>query len=45
LRILLIDNAPWCRTGYGMQVASLLPQLSKLECVGVPESVALFAWQ
>ena len=44
MRILLSSNAPWCRTGYGVQAASLLPRLGALECVGGPENIALFAW-
>lgn len=44
MRVLLSSNAPWCRTGYGVQVASLLPRLARLGVVGKPENIAVFAW-
>jgi glycosyltransferase involved in cell wall biosynthesis len=44
MRILLSSNAPWCRTGYGVQVENLLPRVGALECVGGAEKIALFAW-
>lgn len=44
MRILLSSNAPWVGSGYGVQVASLLPRLSELEVVGGEENVGVFAW-
>ncbi len=44
MKILLSSNAPWCRTGYGVQVSSLLPRLGALDVVGGPEQLGLFAW-
>lgn len=44
MRILLSSNAPWCSTGYGVQVRSLLPRLGGLKVVGRPENIGIFAW-
>lgn len=44
MRVLLSSNAPWCATGYGVQVQSLLPRLGALEVVGKPENLGVFAW-
>ncbi len=44
MRVLLSSNAPWSKTGYGVQVASLLPRLSALPVVGGVENVGVFAW-
>lgn len=44
MRILLSSNSPWTRTGYGVQVKSLLSRLGALSIVGGPENVGVFAW-
>jgi len=44
LRLLYSSNAPWARSGYGVQGASLLPRLADLPQFDGRESVAIFAW-
>lgn len=44
LRLLYSSNAPWSRSGYGVQGASLLPRLAQLPQFGGKEAIGIFAW-